>query len=68
MLTTLVSCYKNISTETWSGEPYRIDDMSTEPLDIYEYRAALLEWHQENVGQAQLIFVAEDWVILYKGA
>jgi len=29
-------------------------------FDIYEYRAALLEWHQENVGQAQLIFVAED--------
>ncbi len=34
--------------------------MSTEPLDIYEYRAGILEWHQENVGQAQLIFVAED--------
>jgi hypothetical protein len=29
-------------------------------VDIYEYRAALLEWHQENVGQAQLIFVAND--------
>lgn len=29
-------------------------------FDIYEYRAALLEWHQENVGQAQLIFVAQD--------
>ena len=34
-------------------------DMSTD-LDIYEYRVALLEWHQENVGQAQLIFVASD--------
>ncbi|PON11774.1 hypothetical protein C2W62_43080 [Candidatus Entotheonella serta] len=33
--------------------------MSSE-LDIYEYRAALLQWHQENVGQAQIIFVAED--------
>jgi hypothetical protein len=33
--------------------------MSTD-VDIYEYRAALLEWHQEHVGQAQLIFVAED--------
>jgi len=33
--------------------------MSTN-FDIYEYRAALLEWHQENIGQAQLIFVAED--------
>ena len=34
-------------------------DMSTD-IDIYEYRAALLEWHQENVGQAQLIFVVEN--------
>ena len=34
--------------------------MSTQPLNIYEHRAALLEWCQENVGQAQLIFVAED--------
>jgi hypothetical protein len=34
-------------------------DMSTQ-FDIYEYRAALLEWRQENVGQAQLIFVAHD--------
>jgi hypothetical protein len=34
-------------------------DMSTN-VDIYEYRTALLEWHQDNVGQAQLIFVAED--------
>lgn len=33
--------------------------MSTD-IDIYEYRAALLEWHQNNVGQAQLIFVAND--------
>jgi hypothetical protein len=34
--------------------------MSTEPLDIYEYRAALLEWHQENIGQTQWIYLAED--------
>jgi len=34
-------------------------DMSTD-FDIYEYHAALLEWHQEHVGQAQLIFVAND--------
>ncbi len=34
--------------------------MSTEPLDIYEYRATLLEWQQENGGQAQFIFVAKD--------
>jgi hypothetical protein len=27
---------------------------------MYECRAALLEWHHENVGQAQLIFVAND--------
>ena len=33
--------------------------MSTQ-FDIYEYRAALLEWRQENVGQARLIFVAHD--------
>ena len=38
--------------------------MSAEPLDIYEYRAALLEWHQANVGQSQLIFVAENSHIL----
>jgi hypothetical protein len=36
-----------------------VQDMSTD-VDIYECRAALLEWHQENVGQAQLIFVARD--------
>lgn len=34
-------------------------DMVTD-LDIYEHRAALLQWHQEKVGQAQLIFVAKD--------
>jgi hypothetical protein len=34
--------------------------MSTAPLDSYEYRAALLEWHQENVGQTQRISLAED--------
>ena len=34
--------------------------MSTEPLDIYEYRAALLAWHQENVGQTQCLYIAED--------
>ncbi len=32
----------------------------TGDFDIYEYRTALLEWHQENVGQAQLIFIAKD--------
>jgi hypothetical protein len=34
--------------------------MSTEPLDIYEYRAALLEWHQDHIGQTQRIYLAED--------
>ena len=34
--------------------------MSTEPLDIYEYRAALLAWQQENIGQTQRIYLAED--------
>ena len=34
--------------------------MSTAPLDIYEYRAALLEWHQDNVGQTQRIYLAHD--------
>ncbi len=34
--------------------------MSTDPPDIYEYRAALLEWHQENVGQAQRMYLAKD--------
>jgi hypothetical protein len=29
--------------------------MATTPLDIYEFRAALLEWHQENVGQTPAI-------------
>jgi hypothetical protein len=36
-----------------------VQDMSTD-VDIYEYRAALLEWQQENVGQTQRIFVAND--------
>jgi hypothetical protein len=34
--------------------------MSTAPLDIYAYRAALLEWHQEYVGQTQRIYLASD--------
>jgi hypothetical protein len=34
--------------------------MSTAPCDIYEYRAALLEWHQDNVGQTQRIYLAHD--------
>lgn len=34
--------------------------MSPEPVDIYEYRATLLEWHQENVGQTQQIYYATD--------
>jgi len=34
-------------------------DMFTD-FDNYEYQAALLEWHQEHIGQAQLIFVAND--------
>jgi hypothetical protein len=34
--------------------------MSAIPLDIYEYRAALLEWHQENVRQALWIYLAQD--------
>jgi hypothetical protein len=34
--------------------------MSAVPLDIYEYRAALLEWHQDNVGQTQRIYLAND--------
>jgi hypothetical protein len=34
--------------------------MSVAPLDIYEYRAALLEWHQEHVGQTQRIYIAKD--------
>jgi hypothetical protein len=40
--------------------------MSTPPTDIYEYRAALLEWHQENVGQTQRIYLAEDSSTLLK--
>jgi hypothetical protein len=34
--------------------------MRNEPPEIYEHRAALLAWHQEHVGQAQRIYVAED--------
>ena len=34
--------------------------MPSEPCDIYQYRAALLEWHQENVGQTQRMYWAKD--------
>jgi hypothetical protein len=34
--------------------------MPSEPCDIYQYRAAVLEWHQENVGQTQRIYFAQD--------
>jgi hypothetical protein len=34
--------------------------MPSEPFDIYDSRAALLEWHQENVGQTQHIYWAKD--------
>jgi hypothetical protein len=34
--------------------------MPSEPFDIYDYRAALLEWHQEHVGQTQRIYWAKD--------
>ena len=34
--------------------------MTSEPFDIYQYRAALLEWHQEHVGQTQRIYWAQD--------
>ena len=34
--------------------------MPSEPFDIYDYRAALLEWHQEHVGQTQHIYFAQD--------
>ena len=34
--------------------------MLTEPLDIYEYRAALLEWRQAHIGQSQRIVAAPD--------
>jgi hypothetical protein len=34
--------------------------MSAALRDIYEYRAALLAWHQERVGQTQRIYLAED--------
>lgn len=29
-------------------------------FDIYEYRAALLEWQQEKIGQTQRIYLAND--------
>jgi len=32
----------------------------SEPFDIYQYRAALLEWHQVHVGQTQRIYWAQD--------
>ena len=34
--------------------------MPSEACDIYDYRAALLEWHQENVGQTQRIYFAKN--------
>lgn len=34
--------------------------MPSEPCDIYQYRAALLEWHQVHVGQTQRIYFAQD--------
>jgi hypothetical protein len=34
--------------------------MSTDLFDIYEYRAALLEWQQENIGQTQQIYMSQD--------
>jgi hypothetical protein len=34
--------------------------MPSEPCDIYNYRAALFEWHQEHVGQTQHIYFAQD--------
>ena len=34
--------------------------MPFESCDIYDYRAALLEWHQEHVGQTQHIYFAQD--------
>jgi len=34
--------------------------MPSEPCDIDDYRAALLEWHQEHVGQTQHIYWAKD--------
>jgi hypothetical protein len=43
-----------------------VQAMSTD-FDIYEYRAALLGWHQENVGQTQLISVANDSHALLQG-
>lgn len=40
--------------------------MSTESLDIYAYRAALLEWQSENVGQTQRIYLAQDSSVLLR--
>ena len=34
--------------------------MPSEPFDIDDYRAALLEWRQEHVGQTQRIYWAQD--------
>src|SRR6266446_9719826 len=34
--------------------------MPSEPCDIYQYRATLLEWHQVHVGQTQRIYFAKD--------
>ena len=34
--------------------------MPSEPFDIDDYRAALLEWHQVHVGQTQRIYFAQD--------
>src|SRR5881397_3255151 len=34
--------------------------MPSEPFDIDDYRAALLEWHQAHVGQTQHIYFAQD--------
>lgn len=34
--------------------------MPSESFDIYDYRAALLEWHQVDVGQTQRIYWAKD--------
>src|SRR5438132_6931502 len=34
--------------------------MPSAPCDIYDYRAALLEWHQVQVGQTQRMYWAKD--------
>lgn len=38
--------------------------MPTGSFDIYERRAALLEWRQENVGQTQRIYLADNSAVL----